>query len=41
MAKEKKKPKAKEVPEERMIKPTEMDLVEKLSISLKRMHRHS
>jgi acetyl-CoA decarbonylase/synthase complex subunit delta len=41
MAKEKKKPKAKEVPEEGMIKPTEMDLVEKLSISLKRMHRHS
>jgi acetyl-CoA decarbonylase/synthase complex subunit delta len=41
MAKEKKKRKAKEVPEEGMIKPTEMDLVEKLSISLKRMHRHS
>ena len=40
MAKEKKKPKAKKVPEEG-IKPTEMDLVEKLSISLKRMHRHS
>ncbi|MGD8985159.1 MAG: acetyl-CoA decarbonylase/synthase complex subunit delta, partial [Desulfobacteraceae bacterium] len=41
MAKEKKKAKAKKVPEEGMIKPTEMDLVEKLSVSLKRMHRHS
>ena len=41
MAKEKKKPKAKKVPEEGIIKATEMDLVEKLSISLKRMHRHS
>ncbi len=41
MAKEKKKPKAKEVSEEGMIKPTEMDLVERLTVYLKRMHKHS
>ena len=41
MAKEKKKPKAKEVPAEEMIKPTEMELVERLTIYLKRMHKHS
>ncbi len=41
MAKEKKKPKAKKAPEEEGIKPTEMELVDRLSLSLKRMHRHS
>ncbi len=41
MAKKKKKPKAKEAPEGERIKPTEMELVDRLSLSLKRMHRHS
>ena len=41
MAKEKKKPKAKEVPAEEMIKSAEMELVERLTIYLKRMHKHS
>ncbi len=41
MAKEKKKAKAKEAPEMEGLKPTEMELVDRLSISLKRMHKHS
>jgi acetyl-CoA decarbonylase/synthase complex subunit delta len=41
MAKEKKKPKAKEAPEMEGLRPTEMELVDRLSISLKRMHKHS
>ncbi len=41
MAKEKKKAKAKEAPEMEGLKPTEMELVDRLSESLKRMHKHS
>lgn len=41
MAKEKKKPEAKEAPEMEGLKPTEMELVDRLIISLKRMHKHS
>jgi acetyl-CoA decarbonylase/synthase complex subunit delta len=41
VAKERKKPKAKEVPEGEMIKPTEVELVDRLSLYLKRMHKHS
>jgi acetyl-CoA decarbonylase/synthase complex subunit delta len=41
MAKEKKKAKAKEAPEMEGLKQTEMELVDRLSASLKRMHKHS
>jgi acetyl-CoA decarbonylase/synthase complex subunit delta len=41
MAKEKKKAKTKEAPEMGGLKPTEMELVDRLIISLKRMHKHS
>jgi acetyl-CoA decarbonylase/synthase complex subunit delta len=41
MAKEKKKAKEKEAPEIEIQKPTDMELVDRLIISLRRMHKHS
>ncbi len=41
VAKERKEPKAREVAGAEMVKATEMELVERLTLHLKRMHKHS
>ena len=41
MAQERAKQGAEGVPEDAALKPSEMDLVEKLYLHLKRMHKHS